>query len=348
MNPDRAKIKNSFLHVLIWAGYSLLTLVGPISYMPHGYVALFVLKTLVVNATVFYVNTFWLMPSYLFGSRKGRYAVAVSLTIAFFAVVNIVFDACVGHPLDAPEAPANDGAGWFPFHMVETITSSMGMLFVSTIFGYFSQDRLVRQREVSLTHQNLEFEMKFLKSQINPHFLFNALNNIYALSVIKSEKTPEMILKLSEMLRFTLYDSESKKVKLRREVDYIVNFIDFQKLKLDSEPNIRVDVSGCNGEMMIEPMLMIPFVENSFKHGNIDNAKKGWLIIEIKTLGPILVFQVRNSLPAVAINKDVVGGIGVENVRKRLEMLYPGRSELKIETTNNEFSVFMKIDTFAS
>lgn len=205
-----------------------------------------------------------------------------------------------------------------------------------------------RQREIDLMHQNIEFEMKFLKSQINPHFLFNAMNNIYALSIIKSDRTPEMILKLSDMLRFTLYESESKKVKVGREVDYIVNFIEFQKIKMDSEPNIKVDISNCNKELMIEPMLLIPFIENSFKHGNIDNTKKGWLQVEIKTLGPMLIFQVANSLPSIAINKDVVGGIGVENVRKRLDMLYPGRYELDIKTDDSEFRVFMKIDTFVS
>ena len=116
---------------------------------------------------------------------------------------------------------------------------------------------------------------------------------------------------------------------------------------MDSEPNIKLDTSNCNNELLIEPMLMIPFIENSFKHGNIENTKKGWLQVEIKTLGPILIFKVKNSLPAITINKDVVGGIGVENVRKRLDILYPNRYELNIETTENAFSIFMKIDTFA-
>ncbi len=214
------------------------------------------------------------------------------------------------------------------------------------VMAYVNHVNKTRQREIDLMHQNIEFEMKFLKSQINPHFLFNAMNNIYALSIIKSERTPEMILKLSDMLRFTLYESENKKVKVGREVDYIINFIEFQKIKMDSEPNIRVDISNCNKELMIEPMLLVPFIENSFKHGNIDNTKKGWLQVEIKTLGPMLVFQVANSLPSIAINKDVVGGIGVENVRKRLDMLYPGRYELSITTDDSEFRVFMKIDTF--
>lgn len=234
-------------------------------------------------------------------------------------------------------------------YILPTIIIAVILIILAIVVSaYIRHINKTRAREIDLMHQNIEFEMKFLKSQINPHFLFNAMNNIYALSVIKSERTPEMILKLSDMLRFTLYESESKKVKVGREVDYIVNYIEFQKIKMDSEPNIKVDISNCNKELMIEPMLLIPFIENSFKHGNIDNTKKGWLQVEIKTLGPMLIFQVANSLPAITINKDIVGGIGVENVRKRLDMLYPNRYELNINTTETEFRVFMQIDTFVS
>ncbi len=232
--------------------------------------------------------------------------------------------------------------------VIIALVAVIAMLIGGGIFIYYLHSTKSRKREIDLMHQSIEFEMKFLKSQINPHFLFNALNNIYALSIIKSEKTPDMILKLSDMLRFTLYESENKKVKVGREIDYIVNFIEFQKIKMDSEPNIKVDISNCNKELMIEPMLLIPFIENSFKHGNINDTKKGWLQVEIKTLGPMLIFQVSNSLPSIAINKDVVGGIGVENVRKRLGMLYPDRYELNIDTSDSSFRVFMKIDTFVN
>jgi len=226
------------------------------------------------------------------------------------------------------------------------LTVAFSIIVCVLAYLYMRHINRTKERELKLTYQNIEMEMKFLKSQINPHFLFNALNNIYALSIIKSDKTPDMILKLSDMLRFTLYESDSKKVKIGREIDYIINFIEFQKIKMDSEPNIKLDVSNCNKELKIEPMLLIPFIENSFKHGNIDNTKKGWLQIEIKTLGPILIFQVANSLPSIAINKDVVGGIGVENVRKRLDKIYSGRYDLDISTNDSEFRVYMKIDTY--
>lgn len=327
------KLSTKTIHLAVWISFSLIN-IGPLLFKHEADVITIILKTLSVSAAVFYINVLWLLPKFLFQNKLLLY-----LGYTILAATSIISIVCLidNTLFDIPLADS----------IVEWILPVLGMLFVSTTLGYLDADKKARKREIDLTHQNIEFEMKFLKSQINPHFLFNALNNIYALSVIKSDRTPDMILKLSDMLRFTLYDSESQKVKVSREIDYIINFIEFQKLKMDSEPNIKLDTSNCNNELLIEPMLMIPFIENSFKHGNIENTKKGWLQVEIKTLGPILIFKVKNSLPAITINKDVVGGIGVENVRKRLDILYPNRYELNIETTENAFSIFMKIDTFA-
>ena len=337
---DKSRVaKQSLVHLAIWLGFSMLY-IGPHFLRPDVVALPMTVKSLMICASVFYANTLWLMPRMLFRRKYVQYVVGV---VGLIVVMMLVLWLMRGwHEIEFDDVAMYRGV---PF---KGLLPMLGMLFVSTVFGYFEHDGKTRKREIDLTHQNIEFEMKFLKSQINPHFLFNALNNIYALSIIKSDRTPEMILKLSDMLRFTLYESESKKVKVGREIDYIVNYIEFQKIKMDSEPNIKVDVSNCNKELMIEPMLLIPFIENSFKHGNIDNTKKGWLQLEIKTLGPMLIFQASNSLPSIAINKDVVGGIGVENVRKRLDMLYPDRYELNIETSESAFKVYMKIDTFVN
>ena len=300
----------------------------------------FLFKSFIVAVITFALNVFVLMPRLLFRNRRAAYVLSLFATVLGLLLFLMALSPWHEIEFSQKELP--------PFHVpFEWLLQIVGMLFVSTLYGFFERERNNASREIDLTHQNIEFEMKFLKSQINPHFLFNALNNIYALSIIKSERTPGMILMLSDMLRFTLYDSESKKVKLKREIEYINNFIEFQKLKTDSDLNIKMDSSNCNDEFLIEPMLLIPFIENSFKHGNIDNPKKGWLTVDIKTLGPILVFQVKNSLPAIAINKDVVGGIGVENVRKRLDILYPGRYEMNIDVSDEAFSVYLKIDTVA-
>jgi LytS/YehU family sensor histidine kinase len=222
--------------------------------------------------------------------------------------------------------------------------SSLGILFISTIFWMITETKRRQQRELSLINENLTTEMKFLKSQINPHFLFNALNNVYSLSHLNSKKTPEMILKLSDMLRFMLYDSEDKKVPIGKEIDYIKHFIDFQKLKIEGEPRIAIDIEQSDLTVMIEPMLLIPFIENAFKHSKIEDVRNSWLSIDLKTTSSTIHFKVCNSLPASSIKVDSIGGIGLENVRKRLQFLYPKRHRLEILNTDNSFNVDLTID----
>lgn len=309
----------------------------------------FVVKMTIVCLTAFFFNVHFLMPRYVFAGNYARYAAGVVIMMACTLILMALLSGWDETTENMTRQMQTTNTGEQPttgrMLQLQWLLPLVGMLFVSSLYSFYRKERDNKKREIDLTHQNIEFEMKFLKTQINPHFLFNALNNIYALSIIKSERTPEMILKLSDMLRFTLYDSESKRVKLKREIEYMTGYIEFQKLKTDSDLNIRMDATGCNDEFMIEPMLLIPFIENSFKHGNIENPKKGWLQVEVKTLGPILVFQVRNSMPSIAINKDVVGGIGVENVRKRLDILYPGQYEMRIEKTETEFGVYLQVDT---
>ncbi len=340
LNNKAITSRRLWLEVAIVVGFAVI-FAAPSLIKDGVYFLPMVVKMLIVCVSAFIVNVHILMPRYLFRGLYRRYVAGVVILMVLTLLVMRLLDPW-RESLVSPPSPDSLN---IPFRWLLPL---VGMLFVSSLYSFYLRERNNKMREIDMRHQNIEFEMKFLKTQINPHFLFNALNNIYALSIIKSERTPDMILKLSDMLRFTLYDSENKKVKLKREVEYINNFIEFQKLKTDTDLNIRMDASGCNDEFMIEPMLLIPFIENSFKHGNIDNPKKGWLQVTVKTLGPILVFEVRNSLPPIAINKDVVGGIGVENVRKRLNILYPGRYEMKIDKTETEFGVFLKIDTFSA
>jgi len=196
-----------------------------------------------------------------------------------------------------------------------------------------------------MKNENLQTELKFLKSQINPHFLFNALNNIYSLSYTHSEKTPEMIMKLSNMLRYMLYENNERKVSLREEITYIRHYIDFQLLKIEGSPRLQIDMDQADGSLMIEPMLFIPFIENSFKHSNIEDTKHGWIKLQLRTEGKKVYFHISNSIPARTYTKDVVGGIGLQNIRKRLELLYPGKHQLNITSHDHVFEVDLQIDT---
>lgn len=192
--------------------------------------------------------------------------------------------------------------------------------------------------------EKLATELKFLKSQVNPHFLFNALNNIYSLAVVQAPQTPESVMQLSEILRYMVYDSNEEKVPLKSEINYIKNYVDLQLLKDSRGMNVELDLSKSAADVLIPPLLFIPFVENAFKHSKIENLKDGFIRIGLQADAETIMFQVVNSVPEHAFTKDEVGGVGLENIKKRLELLYPNdQYTLAIHPSDDQFEVRLKI-----
>ncbi|OHX68181.1 sensor histidine kinase [Flammeovirga pacifica] len=207
---------------------------------------------------------------------------------------------------------------------------------------------LKKENEASLLREeNVKSEMSFLKSQVNPHFLFNVLNNIYSLSFVKSDKTPEVVLQLSDLLRYMLYDTTTDTVPITKEVEYLNNFIGLHLLKDDRlKNNIDIDIQIENQNVKIAPLLFAPFIENAFKHSHIENHTEGWvkLILRVKKDGEI-IFNLGNSIPKKSISKDKQGGIGLENVKKRLNLQYKHQHTLNIEKQVDAFHVELLINT---
>jgi two-component system LytT family sensor kinase len=197
--------------------------------------------------------------------------------------------------------------------------------------------------ELDQTHASFDF----LRSQINPHFLFNALNAIYGTAMAEgAERTGEGIQKLGDIMRFMLHENMQEKIPLSREVDYLNNYISLQQLRIAGNPNLRVEtlIEHPARQLDIAPMLLIPFVENAFKHG-ISLRNQSYIIIHLETKSGALKFNVRNSKHAVTDHdpEQANNGIGLNNVRQRLELLYPGGHELTIRETPEEFFVQLSI-----
>lgn len=221
---------------------------------------------------------------------------------------------------------------------------TLGILFVGTSWKLLKMADRRSRLEAQLREENLETEMKFLRSQVNPHFLFNALNNVYSLSVIKSEKAPDAILKLSDLLRYNLYESNDKTVDLEKELDYIRNFVELQQLKTEEEQKINLELLNSVPGQRIAPLLFIPFLENAVKHSGIEDTANGWINIRLKNSSGKLVFEVENSIPEKAFTKDETGGIGLNNVRRRLELLYPDRHVLSAMSSGDRYLVKLEIE----
>jgi sensor histidine kinase YesM len=209
-------------------------------------------------------------------------------------------------------------------------------------------------REELLLHQKLdndrlkallklkETELKLLKAQLHPHFLFNTLNNLYSLALEKSDKTPDLIIRLGDMLSYIIYDCNSDKVPLTKEVDFIKSFIELQKVRFES-CDIVFNIEGDITNQSIAPMLLHTFIDNSFKHGAAKTPGKSWIKLNIELYNGTLEFLVVNSKMPKRDSPDKISGIGIENTLKRLDHIYKERHELKIDDSENEYSVYLKL-----
>jgi sensor histidine kinase YesM len=205
------------------------------------------------------------------------------------------------------------------------------------------QDISLRYNKVE--REKLEAELNTLKAQINPHFLFNSLNNIYSLSLVNSEKTPQLILKLSDLMRYVLYESRENFVPLKKEIEFAKNFIELQRIRLNGQVDIRVMLEGDANNKLVTPLIFEPFIDNAFKHGPRYLTGKEFIHISVKTEGEWLFFEASNSCcEGNTVKKDRAHGIGLNNVRQRLAFLYKKEDyDLDIIKKENIFIVRLKL-----
>lgn len=200
------------------------------------------------------------------------------------------------------------------------------------------------QNRKETENEKLNTELSFLKSQVNPHFFFNTLNNIYSLAVVRSEKTAPAVMKLSAIMRYILTETERDLVPLSNEVDFIHNFIDLQKVRLTDKVILNFSTAGNNDNLLVAPLIFIPFVENAFKYG-VSTKESSSINIEIKTEGSKIIFSCVNYIVASENNLMENTGIGINNVKRRLELMYPEKHLLTTEEKDNYYSVYLEIET---
>lgn len=288
-------------------------------------------------ALVIYVNTSVLLPRLYFSRQYLWYALAGLLLIGVLSRLILLL-----HPAFEQETQLRTGMFKAGFLAVPLAVSLIG----NALYEVSLYAKGKEQETIALHTEKLEAEMKFLKSQINPHFLFNALNNIYTQTLLKSEDAPENLLRLSAMLRYVLYECSAAYVPLRKELDYIRNYVDLFRLKDSAGINIQMDLDDTRPERMIAPLLFVPLIENAFKHSGIEKIGKGWVAVTLRNSSGELLFVVKNSLDNMLQTKDKTGGIGLNNVRRQLELAYPDKHEFQVSMENNTFEVQLKLLKF--
>ncbi|MFD2874619.1 sensor histidine kinase [Mucilaginibacter ximonensis] len=283
----------------------------------------------VVNISLFYLNYLLFIPLFLNKKRYSVYALGIIITIVAYGLgkygIAMFFkEDVLTHSKSMHEKGAQ--LSFLQFFISTLFTSTIFVLL--SVLLKFSVDWFLNERiQRDLENQRLTAELAFLKSQINPHFLFNSLNSIYSLAYQQSENTPDAILKLSEIMRYMLYECNDNKVDLTKELQYLQNYIDLQKIRFGNKAYIDFKVDGQVTDQKIVPLLLIAFIENAFKHG-IANDMMTPITMFINVNQQHLQFYIQNKKHAN--NRDAIGGIGLANVKRRLDLLYPGKYNLDI------------------
>ncbi len=284
-------------------------------------------------AALVYFNLLYLIPNYL-----ARHAfIYFGLVLASCAIITPI-EVLVLYFVyaDTPEYQAN-----LVDQQVRIYLGNVFVTILATVLRVIMDWwRYQNEKQVLLT-QTIQSELRFLKSQINPHFLFNTLNNLYALTLKKSDKAPEIVLKLAEIMRYMLYECNERSVHLSKEIQYMHNYLDLERLRQPKEADIRFTVDGHVSEQLVSPLLFVPFVENSFKHGLNHATSGGFVHIRLSVQGEDLEFVIENSkVPQVPrASHPRSGGIGLANVKQRLEILYPENHHLEVLDEPNLYKV---------
>ncbi len=291
-------------------------------------------------ALVVYINLFYLIPKFL--NQKSFLKYILALLIAALIVTPIKTLAFYIFYADNP-----DIQGYFIDRQGDIFLSSLFIGLGSTGFKIINDWAFHQREKQELQKRSLESELNFLKSQINPHFLFNTLNNLYALTLKKSDRAPEIVLKLSEMMRYMLYECNEKRVPLRKEINYLKNYLDLEKIRQGTNVEVQLTLNGVVENQKIAPLIFIPFLENCFKHGLKNEIGKGYVHIDVDSKIDSIDFKIVNSkspsLPKPA-NAKKSGGIGLLNVRKRLDLHYGEEYKMDIKDYPNEYIVELSIN----
>lgn len=307
-------------------------------FQPWNYAIISATYNTFTIALMYYLTVSYLFPVYYTKGRK--YFIISSIVITLLGILFTIIDIQLIPEIISIERNRPPTQ----FHFARYIITMAFTFFVGTSTSLIEQTNKMRETEKILTEEKLETELKLLKAQINPHFIFNALNNIYSLTYMKADNAPESVLKLSEMLRYVFYDCSKDRVPLRAEINYIQNFNAFQQMKSEIKQDINFNTNLTSGMPEIAPMLFIPFIENAFKYSRIEENENAFVNISISTNNNIIIFNSENSIPQES--KSAAGsGVGINNVKHRLAIIYPKKYDLKINETNDKFIVNLTLET---
>ena len=338
------KTRNIFLHILGWLVWLMIIFyMQPPAFSLNVNEITFVFKDLayfssILQIPIFYLNANWLIPKFIYLKKYLIYFSLLVLLLFIYLFILYTFLLVRFQSngrlflLTIREFPLPI---IFPF-AIDIITSTSYRYIIES----FKKDKELDEKE----KETLKSELLFLKSQISPHFVFNVLNNFVSLARKKSDKLEPALIQLSAILRYILYDTNEGKVSLYKEIDYLKNYIELQSLRYGDYIDIELTLNVRTEDILIEPMLLIPFVENAFKHGS-DVYENCFVKMDLTVENGCIYFNISNTYNIYPNFKNLEhnSGVGLNNVKRRLELLYPNKHKLKIEPNENKSVFFISL-----
>ncbi|UOB18773.1 sensor histidine kinase [Abyssalbus ytuae] len=346
---ERKNIKEVTIHAIIWI---IIFLISTLEfYSQFKSIPYHIYTRLVIYIIVFYLNYLFLIPRLLLKGKLYNYLFfCVAMIITFLFLTRFIepepvfklrpgnFEGLANRP-ELPEPPKMKSTLFryvFPF-----LTMGFFIIAGTTIKIYSDWKKNIELRK-QVESEKIHSELQFLKTQLNPHFLFNSLNTIYSLSVSKSAYTSEAILNVAELMRYMLYEANKDLVPLSKEIDYIKNYIQLQRLRLLNSEQVSIQIRGNYENKFIQPLLLISFIENAFKYGT-DYKGNTVVKININVEGNTLYFNISNIIGTH--KKDISNsGIGLKNIKNRLKLLYPDSHELEIVNDGENYTVNLRLN----
>jgi sensor histidine kinase YesM len=296
-----------------------------------------------INASLFlpgfvimvYSLLYVLVPRYLLKRKFLLFFAGLFVVVAICSLYSILMQLSINTSRDFKGMTLSVGRNVLPFLHVGGIALSIKLL-----KHWYQQ----KQQTLEAERQKAAAELKLLKAQLHPHFLFNTLNNLYAHTLEASPKSPEIVMKLSELLRFMIYESNTPKIPLTKEIHLLENYITLEKLRYGNRLDMSVTITGDVAKYQIAPFLLLPFLENAFKHGTSKQLEQCWISLNISMEGSVMNFKLVNSIDEDTLgDKDGPGGLGLSNTRKRLELLYKNSHVFETRRLEDVYVVDLRI-----
>ncbi len=334
-------------HVFFWVVYVVFFGLLYGSYIDDYYNAFMVeLVELPFKIGLVYFNMYYLMPRYLLQKRYLEFFFYLLLLMALItALMQFVLLPFLIHPMFCPTTCTEDNLTFYRF--VKNGVNISYVVAITAVIALLKNWYSHQQAARDLTQDKLEAELKVLKGQIHPHFLFNTLNSLYSLTLKKSDNAPEVVLKLSSLMDYMLYAANAATVPLEKELEYIRNYISLERIRYGERVDVCFTETGSITGRQVAPMMLLPFVENAFKHGVSTETGNAWIRIDVKVQENKLVLLVENCKcgeRASHSTRDMASGIGLKNLRRRLELLYEGCYTLETEDEPDSYAARLELD----